>query len=236
MITFEILTIFPEIFAAYAAESLLKRAQANKLLKVSVKNLRDFSLDRHQSVDDSPYGGGFGMVMKADVIFRALKTAAGLKKSGSRFRPAKGTKIILLTPRGKVFNQKMAARLAKFKKLVFVCGRYEGVDERVAKKMADLELSIGDFDLMGGEVAAMAVIETVSRLIPGVIGKPGFLAERSTKAGFFESAQYTRPAEFSPKKGISWKVPRELLSGDPKVVKAWRNKHGRHIGSQECGA
>ena len=231
MITFEILTIFPEIFAAYASESLLKRAQEMKLVKINVSNLRDFALDRHRSVDDSPYGGGFGMVMKPDVIFRALKITAGLKKTGSKFKPSARTKVILLSPRGKKFDQKMAAKLAREKKLVFVCGRYEGVDERVAKKMSDLELSIGDFDLMGGEVAAMAIIETVSRLVPRVIGKPGFLADRSSKDGFFESAQYTRPAVFSPQKGVNWKVPPELLSGDPKKVNEWRRKHGRFIGS-----
>jgi tRNA (guanine37-N1)-methyltransferase len=137
---------------------------------------------------------------------------------------------------GKKFDQKMAVKLAKEKRLVFICGRYEGVDERVAKKMADLELSIGDFDLMGGEVAAMAVIETVSRLIPGVIGKPGFLNERSSKEGFFESAQYTRPAEFCPQKGVCWKVPAELMSGDPKVIKAWRQKYGKTIGSSKSGS
>lgn len=231
MLIFEIITIFPELFENFGSESLLKRAQEKKLIKIRTQNLRNFSSDRHLKVDDSPYGGGYGMVMKPDVIFKAIKKIAGLKKAGRKFKAAKGTKVILLTPRGKKFDQKLAAKLAKEKKLVFVCGRYEGVDERVAKKMVDLELSIGDFDLMGGEVPAMAIIETVSRLIPGVIGKPGFLGERSSKDGFFESAQYTRPAVFSPQKGINWKVPPELLSGDPKKVNEWRRKHGRFIGS-----
>ena len=115
------------------------------------------------------------------------------------------------------------------KQIVFICGRYEGVDERVAKNIATMEVSIGDFDLMGGELAGMVIAETVGRLIPGVIGKPEFLKERSGKEGFFESAQYTRPEVYSPKKGIEWKVPKELLCGDPKVVIAWRAKHGKTI-------
>jgi tRNA (guanine37-N1)-methyltransferase len=229
MITFEVVTIFPELIEKFAGESLLRRASDKKLLKISARNLRDFAPDAHRHVDDSPYGGGYGMVMKPDVVFRALKKIAVLKFLKKKVSPPKGTKIILLTPRGKIFDQKMAVKLAKEKKLVFVCGRYEGVDERVAKHMANLELSVGDYDLMGGEVAAMAVIETVSRLIPGVIGKPGFLGERNLREGFFESAQYTRPALFSPKTGVSWKVPEELLSGDPKVIKVWRQKHGRNI-------
>ena len=230
MITFEVITIFPELVEKFATESLLKRAGDKKLLKITARNLRDFSLKKHKNVDDSPYGGGYGMVLKPDVVFRALKKAAGSKPAGKKFLASRGTKIILLTPRGKRFDQKIAARLSQEKKLVFICGRYEGIDERVAKHMANVELSIGDYDLMGGEIAAMVIIETVSRLIPGVIGKPGFLDDRCTKDGFFESAQYTRPAVFSPQKAINWKVPRELLSGDPKVVKAWRQKHGKTVG------
>jgi tRNA (guanine37-N1)-methyltransferase len=229
MITFEVLTIFPELIAAFKNESLLKKGCDKKLLKINAHNLRGYSIDKHQSVDDSPYGGGFGMVLKGDVILRALKKIAGLKFAGKKLKAGKGTKIILLTPRGKAFNQAMAVKLAKEKKLVFICGRYEGVDERVAKHMADMELSIGDYDLMGGEVAAMAVIETVSRLIKGVIGRAGFLAERNTKEGFFESAQYTRPEIISPKNGVAWRVPKELLCGDPKIVGSWRKKHGKTI-------
>ena len=200
------------------------------MISIETHNLRDFTLDKHRSVDDSPYGGGFGMVMRVNVIYRALSKIAGLAKKGGKFLPrAKGTKVIMLTPRGKKFDQKMATTLSKQKRLIFICGRYEGVDERVAQKLCDVELSIGDYDLMGGEVPAMVVIETISRLIPGVIGRDGFLKERSSKDGFFESAQYTRPEVFSPKKGINWRVPGELLSGDPKKTQAWRQAHGKII-------
>ena len=229
MITFEIITIFPELFANFMDESLIKRAREKKLIAVNVHNLRDYAPGAHRTVDDHPYGGGFGMVMKADVIFSALRKIARFKKKGTKFSAGKTIKIILPTPRGKKFDQKFAGKLAKEKKLVFVCGRYEGVDERVAKYMADYELSIGDYDLMGGEVAAMAIIETIARLVPGVIGRPGFLKERASPDGFFESAQYTRPEVFSPQKGVNWRVPKELLSGDPKKISAWRKAHGKTI-------
>jgi tRNA (guanine37-N1)-methyltransferase len=227
---FDIITIFPELFESFKNESLLKKSGDKKLISIDAHNLRDFAIDKHHSVDDSPYGGGFGMVMRVNVIYRALSKLARLAKKGGKFLPAaKGTKVIMLTPRGKKFTQTVAAKLAREKRLIFICGRYEGIDERVASKLCDMELSIGDFDLMGGEVAAMVIIETVSRLIPGVIGRDGFLQERNTKDGFFESAQYTRPEVFSPKKGINWRVPKEFLSGDPKKVLAWRQKHGKTI-------
>jgi len=135
----------------------------------------------------------------------------------------------MLTPRGKQFNQKMAQKLAHAQQIVFICGRYEGVDERVAQYIATSKISIGNYDLMGGELAAMVIAETVSRLIPGVIGKPNFLKERCHKEGFFESAQYTRPEIFIPQKGIIWKVPQKLLCGNPKIISAWRQKHGKNI-------
>ena len=230
MIKFDIITIFPDLFDGFKKESLLKRAADKNILSISAHNLRDFEQDKHHSVDDSPYGGGFGMVMRVNVIYRALSKIVLMTKKGSKFLPkAKGTKVIMLTPRGKKFTQSVAAKLAKNDRLVFVCGRYEGIDERVARHLCDTELSIGDYDLMGGEVAAMAIIEAVSRLIPGVIGKDGFLKERSGKEGFFESAQYTRPEVFSPKKGINWRVPKELMCGDPKKIQAWRQKHGKTI-------
>jgi len=230
MITFDFITIFPEIVNPYFEESLFKKAIEKKLLRVRCHNLRDFAEDRHCKVDDSPYGGGFGMVMKVDVWHKAVASIVKLKIIGKKLKPAdKDTAIIMLTPRGKAFDQKMAAKLAKMKQLVFICGRYEGVDERVAKNIATMELSIGNYDLMGGELPAMVIAEAVSRLVPGVIGKPDFLAERSGKEGFFESAQYTRPEIYSPKKGINWRVPKELLCGDPKIIAAWRQKHGKNI-------
>jgi len=229
MIIFDIISIFPELFKPFVNGSLVKKAREKKLLAIRAHDLRGFARDAHRTVDDKPFGGGFGMVMKADIMYRAIKSVAKSKFAKNKLKSPKGTRVILLTPRGKKFSQKMAVKLAKEQRLVFVCGRYEGVDERVAKKMADLELSVGDYDLMGGEVAAMAIIETVARLIPGVIGKPGFLEERGTKDGFFESAQYTRPESFSPKKGINWRAPKELLSGDPKIISAWRKNHGKTI-------
>ncbi len=230
MIIFDFITIFPEIIKPYFEESLFAKAQVKKLLKIRIHNLRDFAADKHKTVDDSPYGGGFGMVMKVDVWHKAIAKVAKLKIAGRKLKPAKkDTAIVMLTPRGKLFNQKTAQKLAKFKQVVFICGRYEGVDERVAKNIATHQISIGDYDLMGGELPAMVIAETVSRLIPGVIGKPEFLAARSGKDGFFESAQYTRPEIYSPKKGINWKVPKELLSGDPKKINPWRQKHGKFI-------
>jgi tRNA (guanine37-N1)-methyltransferase len=219
MVKFDIITIFPDIFKSYFRESLIKKAQDKGLISVNIHNLRDFSEDKHKTVDDSPFGGGFGMVMKIGPIFKAISK---IKK--------KGGKVVLFTPRGKKFTQKIAHDLSKEAQLVFICGRYEGIDERAAKNMADLELSIGDYVLMGGEIPAMAVIETITRLIPGAIGKEGLLQERITKGkGFIEYEQYTRPEVFSPKKGISWKVPKVLTSGNHKEIEDWRRKHSKVI-------
>ncbi|MFH1841443.1 MAG: tRNA (guanosine(37)-N1)-methyltransferase TrmD [Candidatus Nealsonbacteria bacterium] len=219
MIRFDIITIFPEIFDSYFKESIIKRAIEKRLISVKVHNLRDFTKDRHRMVDDKPFGGGFGMVMKVEPIFKAVKK---IKK--------KGSKIVLFTPRGKKFNQKTAYELSRSKQLLFICGRYEGVDERVAKNIADIELSMGDYVLMGGEIPAMAAIETISRLIPGVIGKPQLLKERVTKEkGFIEYPQYTRPDAFFPKKGVKWKVPKVLLSGNHKEISEWKKEHGKVI-------
>ncbi len=217
---FDILTIFPKIFEAYFKESLIAKAQDKGLVNINIHDLRDFTEDKHKSVDDRPFGGGLGMVMKVGPIDRALKSIKKKKKK----------KIVLLSPRGKKFNQKTATQFSKLDQLILICGRYEGVDERVAKKIADEELSIGDYVLMGGELPAMVVIETVSRLIPGVIGKPGLLKERITKSkGFIEYPQYTRPEAYNPRKGTEWKVPKVLLSGNHKKIEEWRKKHGKII-------
>ena len=213
---FDIITIFPNIFKSYFEESLIKKARDKGLFSINVHNLRDFTGDAHKTVDDTPFGGGLGMVMKIEPIFKAVK----------KIRKSKKSKVILFTPRGKKFNQKMASDLKKYDQLVFVCGRYEGVDERVAKNISDLEVSIGDYDLMGGELPAMIVIETISRLIPGVIGKEEFIKERMSKGGgFIEYAQYTRPEVFSPKKGINWRVPKVLTSGNHKKIREWKKEH-----------
>jgi len=219
MIKFDIITIFPHIFDSYFGESLIKKAIDKKKIKVKIHNLRDYTKDRHRTVDDKPFGGGIGMVMKVEPVFKAV----------SKIRK-KNSKVILFTPRGKKFNQKIAYQLSKLDQVVLICGRYEGVDERVAKHVADMELSIGDFVLMGGELPAMVLVESVSRLIPGVLGKPQLLKERIPKKrgrggrGFIEYPQYTRPEVFK-----RWKVPKVLLSGDHKRIKEWGGKKGKLI-------
>jgi tRNA (guanine37-N1)-methyltransferase len=219
---FDIITIFPKIFDAFLKESFIKKAQEKGLIKIRIHNLRDFTTDKHRTVDDKPYGGGLGMVLKIEPIYNAVKSIKSKVKSQK-------SKVILFTPRGKQFNQKMAYQLSKLNRIIMICGRYEGIDERVAKYIADLQISIGPYDLMGGELPAMVVIEAITRLIPGVIGKPEFLKERVFKGGFIEYPQYTRPEIFSPKKGVYWKVPKVLLSGNHKKIQEWREKRKKII-------
>ncbi|MCX6721403.1 MAG: tRNA (guanosine(37)-N1)-methyltransferase TrmD [Candidatus Staskawiczbacteria bacterium] len=219
MIKFDVITIFPDIFKSYIGESLIARAQAKKLIKINILDLRKWGKGSHKQVDDRPFGGGLGMVMQVEPIFKAIKK---IKKS-------KKAKIILFTPRGEKFNQVLANKLSKLDQIIFICGRYEGVDERVAQKIVDMEISIGDYDLMGGELPAMVAIETISRLIPGVLGKPQLLKERISKTGgFLEYAQYTRPEIFEVKKK-KWKVPKVLLAGDHKKIDEWKKMHGKVI-------
>jgi tRNA (guanine37-N1)-methyltransferase len=222
MLKFDIITIFPNIFDSYLKESFIKKAQDKKLIKINIHNLRDWSDNARKTVDDRPYGGGLGMVLKVEPIYKAIKD---LKKK------TKGeTKVIVFTPRGKKFNQKHATELSKCKNIIMICGRYEGIDERVIKDLADEAVSIGNYDLMGGELPAMIVTECVSRLIPNVLGKPEFLKERMTDSGgFIEYPQYTRPEIFSPKNGKELKVPKVLLSGDQKKIDQWKGKKGRVI-------
>jgi len=225
MLRFDIITIFPEIFDSYLGASLINRAQKKKLIKVKIHDLRKWTLDRHKTVDNRPYGGGIGMVLKVEPIYKAVRDIKKLKRVDKRKR-----KIILFTPRGKQFDQKTAYSLSKLSHVIMICGRYEGVDERVARHIADMKLSIGDYVLMGGELPSLVVIETVARLIPRVLGKPKLLKERITKEkGFIEYPQYTRPEAFSPKKGVNWKVPKVLLSGHHKKIKEWRKKHEKVI-------
>ncbi|TSC56565.1 MAG: tRNA (guanine37-N1)-methyltransferase [Parcubacteria group bacterium Greene0714_21] len=237
MITFDVITIFPELVEAFGKESLLKRAQKKKLLKIQAHDLRKWAKDKHKTVDDKPFGGGLGMVLRIEPIYKAvtaLKSEARNSKSetNSKFKSSQ-SKTILFTPRGKKFTQKMAYEFSKFNQLIFICGRYEGVDERVAKHIADEELSIGDYVLMGGEIPAMTVIEAVARLIPGVVGKPAFLKERLIKGsggpknGFIEYPQYTRPETFK-----EWRVPRVLVSGNHQKIGEWKAKHGQIVGKQ----
>ena len=212
---FDIITIFPEIFASYLKESLLARAQEKNLIEINIHNLRDWTDDAHKTVDDSPFGGGLGMVMKIDPIYKAV---ASLKTTNYKL------KTILFTPRGKKFTQKKAYEYSRLDQLIMICGRYEGIDERVGKYIADEQISIGDYDLMGGELPAMIVVETVSRLIPGVIGKEEFLKEHIKDKGFVEYPQYTRPEAYK-----GWKVPKVLLSGNHKKIEEWRARHGKTI-------
>ncbi len=224
---FDIITIFPEIFDSYLKESIIERALKKSLIKINIHNLRDWTKDPHKTVDDRPYGGGIGMVMKVEPIFKAV---TALKKSEVRRLKSK---VILFTPRGRKFNQKMAYRFSKLNQLILICGRYEGIDERVAKYIANEQISIGDYVLMGGELPAMIVIETIARLIPGVLGKPELLKERISKEkGFVEYPQYTRPEIFEPQKRLKWEVPKVLLSGDHKKIKEWRKKHSKIIASR----
>lgn len=216
MITFHIITIFPEVVESYAAASLLGKAQQRKLVKVHPVNLRAFGRDRRRTVDDRAYGGGPGMVLKVEPIYRAV-AAIKSKLKGRRSR------VVLFSTRGKPFTQAAARRLSRSRDLILIAGRYEGVDERVARHIADEEISIGDYVLSGGELPALVVAEAVSRHIPGVLGKQESLEEKKGSYPVF-----TRPEAFSPRGcGRAWRVPRELLSGNHREIERWRNKFGR---------
>jgi tRNA (guanine37-N1)-methyltransferase len=209
MLQFSVITLFPQMFASSLGYSILKKAQEKSLISVRLVDLRDYTIDRHRTTDDSPYGGGHGMVMKAEPLVAAIEE---IRKN------ARTARVILLSPKGKVFTQKDAARLACETEIVFVCGRYEGVDARI-DSFIDEELSIGDYTLSGGEPAATVVIDAVSRLIPGVLGNENSAAEESFSDGLLEYPHYTRPEEF---RGM--KVPEVLLSGDHDRIKRWRRE------------
>ncbi len=213
---FDIITIFPDLFNGFISESLLARAQKKKLIKINLHNLRKWTDDNHQTVDGRPYGGGAGMVLKVEPIYKAVKTIKSKKGK---------TRVILLSAKGKTFDQKKAAQLSKYDQLVFICGRYEGVDERVAKHVADEEISIGNYVLFGGEVPTMVIVEAISRLIPGVVAKEESVKNESfTKNITKEHPHYTRP-EIFVLGGKKLKVPPVLLSGDHKKIEEWRKKH-----------
>ncbi|HUZ93115.1 MAG TPA: tRNA (guanosine(37)-N1)-methyltransferase TrmD, partial [Candidatus Paceibacterota bacterium] len=208
---FDIITIFPNIFSSYLKESFLKRAQEKKLISIKAHDLRDYSIDRHRKVDDRPFGGGPGMVLKVEPIYKAVNELVSSKdrKLVSRSK----TRVILFSLRGKRLDAKEAKRLAKYDRLILICGRYEGVDERVAEHVVDEEISIGDYVLSGGELPALVLMESVCRFIPGFLGKAESLEEIN---GSFPT--YTRPEAFKPKKSKAWKVPEVLLSGDHKKI------------------
>jgi len=227
MLKFNVITIFPNVFATYCGESILKRAQEKKLVQINVYNLRDYTQDKHHSTDDTPYGGGPGMVMMVEPIANCLEKLR-LKRN------QKNTKIILLSARGQKFDQKMARDLALFKNLTLICGRYEGVDQRVSDYLIDQEISIGDYVLTGGELPVMVMIDAITRLVPGVI-KPESLNEESFSLtddtakttgadNVLEYPQYTKPEDFK-----GWKVPEVLLSGDHKKIKQWKEAHIRNF-------
>lgn len=209
---FDIITIFPKIFDSYFNESILKIAQEKKKITINIHNLRDFTLDKHKNVDDTPYGGGPGMVMQVEPIDRALQSIKRKTKS----------KVVILDPGGKIFNQKVAQKYSEdLDQMIFICGRYEGFDARVYK-LVDERLSIGQYVLSGGELPAMVVTEAVSRLLPGVLGHEHSALEESYSKGldYIEYPQYTRPEEYKGKK-----VPKVLLSGDHGKIKEWRENH-----------
>lgn len=203
----DILTLFPDMFGSVLGESMMKRAQAKGLLKVKIHDLRDWTFDNHRSADDKPFGGGPGMVMKVEPVFLALKDILGHEDK----------KVILLTPQGKKLDQQLVKSLTEEKDLVLICGHYEGVDERI-RELVDVEISIGDYILTCGEIPAMALIDAVVRLIPGVLGSKDSAGSESFEKGLLEYPQYTRPADFG-----GMKVPEVLLSGDHKKIEEWRS-------------
>jgi len=211
----DILTLFPGMFGSILGESMLKIAQGKGLVKICVHNLRDWTGDRHKTADDKPFGGGPGMVMKIEPLWRALKELLGssfVKKQKKK----SAQRVILLTPQGKKLDQKIAKRLAKEKRLMLICGHYEGVDERI-RELADEEISIGDYVLTCGELPALVLVDAVVRLIPGVLGHRDSTKSESFEDDMLEYPQYTRPAAFE-----GMEVPQVLLSGDHKRIEAWR--------------
>lgn len=209
---FDIITIFPEMFAPILNESIIKRAQQKKKVVIRVHDLRAYTKDKHKKVDDRPFGGGPGMVMTPQPFFDAVKRIKGKRKG----------KVILMSPSGKRLTQKLVRDLAKDKNLIVLCGHYEGVDERVREKLVDESISIGDYVLTGGEIPAMVLIDCVTRLLPGVVGKEASLTDESFEGGLLEYPHYTRPANF---RGA--KVPDVLLSGNHLAIKKWRQEQSR---------
>lgn len=219
----DVITIFPEVIEPYFKASILKRGQEKKLLDLRAHQLRTWTHDNHHTVDDKPFGGGPGMVMKVQPFHEALVALGVRNKDGKKPASAKKTRVILTSAKGKTFSQQEARRLTQYDRLVFLCGRYEGIDERVAEHLADEELSIGNYVLTGGELAAMVMTDAVARLRPGVLGQQESLTmESHDEEGVLEYAQYTRPDVYPINKKKSWNVPDILLSGDHKKIREWR--------------
>ena len=209
-VRFEVFTLFPEVFEPYLQSSILLRASQRGLMEVDLHNIRDWTTDRHHMVDDEPYGGGGGMVMKPEPIFAAVEDILGSPLA---------CPVILLTPQGRIFTQAVAQELSQQPRLALLCGRYEGIDERARKYLVTDELSIGDYVLTGGELPAMVLIDAVTRLLPGVLGDPEGAQDDSYASGLLEYPHYTRPAEFR-----SLRVPGVLVSGDHARIARWRRE------------
>jgi len=215
----EIITIFPGMFDGLLRFGMIRQAQLKGLLSVSLVDLRDFTEDRHRTVDDRPYGGAEGMVLKPEPLFRAVEHLR-------RQDPAPGP-VILLSPQGRKFDQEKAKELSLNARLILICGRYEGVDQRVVEHLADEEISIGDFVISGGEVAAAVIVEAASRLIPGVLGEGQSALSESFMEGLLDYPQYTRPADFR-----GWTVPDVLLSGNHTEIQRWREEKALELTRQ----
>jgi tRNA (guanine37-N1)-methyltransferase len=208
-----ILTLFPEMFVSPFSCGLFQKAIDKGVVKVDVRNIRDYTHDKHHSADDTPYGGGAGMVMKPEPIFEAVEVIkAGLSKE-----QIDNTPVVLLTPQGRLLTQAVAKELAQYNQMIFICGEYEGVDERVREHLVTDEISIGDYVLSGGDLAAMVVVNAMVRLLPGFLGSPESLLSESHTDGLLEYPQYTRPPEFR-----NWSVPEVLLSGNHAQIAKWR--------------
>ena len=207
---FDIFSIFPESFNSYLHTSILKRAQESGILQVSIHNIRDWATDKHHTTDDTPYGGGGGMVMKPEPVFSAVEAILGKPPD---------CPIILLSPQGRRFSQEIAFELTQFNRLALICGRYESVDERIRQHLVTDSLSIGDYVLTGGELPALVVIDAITRLLPGVLGDPSAPMKDSHASGLLEHPHYTRPPEFR-----GWDIPEVLLSGNHAEITRWRRR------------
>lgn len=213
---FEIFTLLPDVFSPYLEVSILKRASERGLIQVNVHNIRDYAHDKHRVTDDTPYGGGGGMVMKPEPVFEAVESELGRAPLQTTGQPVP---IILLTPQGRVFTQRIAEELSQHERIALICGRYEGVDERIREHLITDEISIGDYVLTGGELPALILIDAVSRLISGVLGDPTGAQDDSHSMGLLEYPHYTKPAEFR-----GWKVPEVLQSGNHAKIDRWRRE------------
>jgi tRNA (guanine37-N1)-methyltransferase len=216
---FEVFTLLPEVFPSYLETSIIKRACERGLIDVRVHNIRDYTHDKHHMTDDTPYGGGGGMVMKPEPIFEAIETVLGLNIEQTPLEAASNIPIILLTPQGRVFNQSIAQELSQHPHIVLLCGRYEGIDERIREHLVTDEISNGDYVLTGGELPALILIDAISRFLPDVLGDPTGAQDDSHAMGLLEYPHYTRPPEFR-----SWKIPEVLLSGAHAKIDKWRRE------------